>query len=60
MNTKKGIRDDVLDGSIFEDIDGRIAAYVEQERELSLISLKNQINVLTDEADAFLANPPRN
>ncbi len=60
MTTKKGIRDDVLDGSIFEDIDGKMAAYVEQERELSLISLKNQINVLTDEADAFLANPPRN
>lgn len=60
MVTKKGIRDEVLDGSIFPDIDGRIAAFVEQERELSLISLRNQMNVLTDEADAFLANPPRN
>ncbi len=60
MTTKKGIRDDVLDGSIFDDIDGKMAAFVEQERELSLVSLKNQINVLTDEADAFLVNPPRN
>jgi len=60
MTTKKGIRDDVLDGSIFDDIDGKMAAFVEQERELSLVSLKNQINVLKDEADNFLANPPRN
>ena len=58
--TKKGIQDDVLDGSIFEDIDGKMAAFLEQERELSLYSLKNQMNVLTDEADAFLTNPPRN
>ncbi len=58
--TKQGIRDEVLDGSIFSDIDGRIAAFVEQERELSLVSLKNQMDVLTTEADAFLANPPRN
>ncbi len=60
MGTKQGIRDEVLDGSIFTDIDGRIAAWTERERELSLVSLKNQIKVLTDEADAFLANPPRN
>ncbi len=60
MTTKLGIRDEVLDGSIFTDIDGRIAAFVEQERELSLVSLKNQIDVLSQEADAFLANPPRN
>jgi len=60
MVTKKGIRDDVLDGSIFPDIDGKMAAFTEQERELSLISLKNQIKVLEEEADAFLANPPRN
>ncbi len=53
MTTKKGIRDDVLDGSIFDDIDGKMAAFVEQERELSLVSLKNQINVLKDEADTI-------
>ncbi|KKN54552.1 hypothetical protein LCGC14_0591440 [marine sediment metagenome] len=58
--TKVGIRDEVLGGSIFKDIDGRIAAYVESERELSLISLKNQMDVLKKEADTFLANPPRN
>ncbi len=60
MGTKTGIRDEVLDGSIFTDIDGRIAAWVERERELSLVSLKNQMDVLTSEADNFLANPPRN
>ena len=60
MGTKTGIRDEVLDGSIFTDIDGRIAAWTERERELSLVSLKNQMDVLTTEADAFLANPPRN
>ena len=58
--TKKGIRDEVLDGSIFADIDGRMAARVESERELSLISLKNQMDVLTKEAEAFAANPPKN
>ena len=60
MGTKTGIRDEVLDGSIFTDIDGRVAAWVERERELSLVSLKNQMDVLTSEADNFLANPPRN
>jgi len=60
MMTKNGIRDEVLDGSIFTDIDGRMAAWVERERELSLVSLKNQMDVLTNEADNFLANPPRN
>ncbi len=60
MMTKNGIRDEVLDGSIFTDIDGRIAAWTERERELSLVSLKNQMDVLTSEADNFLANPPRN
>ncbi|KKL13905.1 hypothetical protein LCGC14_2521090, partial [marine sediment metagenome] len=55
MTTKKAIRDDVLDGSIFDNIDDKMAAYIEQERELSLISLKNQMDVLADEADAFLA-----
>ena len=60
MMTKNGIRDEVLDGSIFTDIDGRIAAWTGRERELSLVSLKNQMDVLTSEADNFLANPPRN
>jgi len=60
MITKNGIRDEVLDGSIFKNIDDRVAAFIEAERELSLVSLQNQIDVLKSEADAFLANPPRN
>lgn len=58
--TKTDIVDEVLDGSIFKDIDGRMAVHAEAERDMSLISLKNQMDVLTNEADAFLANPPRN
>ncbi len=51
--TKLGIRNEVLDGSIFSDIDGRIAAYVEAERELNLASLAPQMDALKKEADEF-------
>jgi len=51
--TKIGIRDEVLDGSIFADIDGRIAAWAEYERELSLASLTKQIDALQEEARQF-------
>lgn len=51
--TKAGIRDEVLDGSIFTDIDGRIAAWTEHERELSLASLTKQIDALQEEASQF-------
>ncbi len=51
--TKLGIRNEVLDGSIFKDIDGRIAAYVEAERELNLASLAPQMDALAREADDF-------
>ncbi|KKN72620.1 hypothetical protein LCGC14_0408620 [marine sediment metagenome] len=60
MTTKTTTQDAILDGSIFKDIDGFMAARVAEERDLSLISLKNQIEALTKEADAFLASPPRN
>ncbi len=52
--TKKGIRDEVLDGGIFKDIDGRVAAWTEAEREMSLASLANQIDALKTEADQML------
>ena len=51
--TKQGIRDEVLDGSIFSDIDGRMAAWVEREREMDLVSLTKQIDALQDEAAQF-------
>ncbi len=51
--TKNGIRNEVLDGSIFTDIDGRVAAFAEAEREMNLASLANQIDALKAEADDF-------
>jgi len=51
--TKQGIRDEVLDGSIFSDIDGRMAAWVEREREMDLVSLTKQIDALQEEAAQF-------
>lgn len=58
--TKVGIRDEVLDGSIFSDVDGRVAAYVEAERELNIASLVNQTDALQKEAADFAINPPKN
>ena len=51
--TKKGIRDEVLDGRIFKDIDGRITAFADAERELSMASLAKQIDAMQGEATNF-------
>lgn len=52
--SKKGIRDDVLDGSIFKDIKVRIDARKQEAREMSLASLANQIDALKSEADNMI------
>jgi len=52
--TKVGIRNEILDGSIFADIDGRMAARVAEEQEMSLVSLTKQIDAMQTEADDFV------
>ena len=44
--TKHGIRDEVLDGTMLKDIPGRVVAYKEAERELMVVGLQNEIDVL--------------
>jgi hypothetical protein len=51
--TKNGIRNEVLDGSIFADVDSRMAAYAQAEREMSLASLAKQTDALREEAEYF-------
>ncbi|GAG81925.1 unnamed protein product, partial [marine sediment metagenome] len=62
--TKKGIENEVLDGTMFTkgtaSIDDRIEAFIQAERELNIAGLSPQTDALRAEADAFIANPPRN
>jgi hypothetical protein len=52
--TKKSIRDETLDGSIFKNTSERREAFKQAERELSLASLANQMDALSREADQMV------
>lgn len=62
--TKKGVNNEVLDGTMFkkgtDSVDDRINAWIATEREMNIASLSPQMEVLKEEVDAFVANPPRN
>ncbi|KKL82796.1 hypothetical protein LCGC14_1981190, partial [marine sediment metagenome] len=55
---KHGIRGEVLDGTMLKDIPGRMAAYKEAERELMVVSMKNEIDVLEELVKEFASVVP--
>lgn len=56
-SSKTGIRDQILDGSMFKDIDATIDGHIAAARDRDLISLSKQIQALKDEAASLIPDP---
>lgn len=61
--TKNSIRDDILDGTMFKGgstgINTRMAEHLDINRDLTIVSLKPQIEALKKEVSGFMVSPPK-